>query len=148
MATRKEKIECPKYIDNESIVTLKDLGNIKEISIFDRLNSGATIQPISKEEFVLLSTGEIKRFQNHATNRTENFRNLERSMKALQDLINANITPDNIHCCRFVTLTYKKNITTAELLYQNFKNLQFWMKFKRSSLLRDITKIVECWIWI
>ncbi|MBR3809517.1 MAG: hypothetical protein IKK46_04355 [Clostridia bacterium] len=129
MATRKEKIECPKYIDNESIVTLKDLGNIKEISIFDRLNSGATIQPISKEEFVLLSTGEIKAFQNHATNRTENFRNLERSMKTLKDLINANVTPDNIHCCRFITLTYKENMTNAEQLYQDFKN--FNKRFKR-----------------
>ena len=129
MATRKQKIECPKYIDNESIVTLKDLGNIKEISIFDRLNSGATIQPISKEEFVLLSTGEIKVFQNHATNRTENLRNLERTMKALQDLINANVTPDNIHCCRFITLTYKENMTNAEQLYQDFKN--FNKRFKR-----------------
>lgn len=129
MATRKQKIECPKYIDNECLVTLKDLGNLREISIFDRLNSGATIKPISKEEFVLLSTGEIKAFKNHATNRTENFRNLERSMKALQDLINANVTPDNIHCCRFITLTYKENMTNAEQLYQDFKN--FNKRFKR-----------------
>ncbi len=129
MTIRKQKIECPKQIDSQCIVSVKNLGNIKELSFFNRFNSGATIQPISKEEFVLLSTGEIKEFQKHGTNRLDNLRNLEKSMKGLQDLINANITPDNIHCCRFITLTYKENMTNAEQLYQDFKN--FNKRFKR-----------------
>lgn len=129
MSTKKRKIDVPKYIDNKSLVTLKEMGNIREVLISDSKNSGATIQPLSKEEYVLLSTGEVKNFENHATNRVENIRNLEKSMKELQELINTNISPENIKYCRFITLTYKDNIRNPNLLYQDFKN--FNKRFKR-----------------
>ncbi len=129
MSTQKRKIDVPKHIDDKSLVTLKEMGNICEVMISDSKNVGATILPLSKEEYVLLSTGEVKSFENHATNRVENIRNLEKSMKALQDLINANISPENIKYCRFITLTYKDNIRNPDLLYQDFKN--FNKRFKR-----------------
>ena len=129
MSAQKRKIDVPKYIDDKSFVTLKEMGNIREVSITNSKNSGATILPLSKDKYVLLSTGEVKNFENHATNRVENIRNLEKSMKALQDLINSNITPENIRKCRFITLTYKENTRNPDLLYQDFKN--FNKRFKR-----------------
>lgn len=110
-------------------MSLKSMGNIKEVSISDRMNPGATILPISKDEYVLLSTGEVKQVVHHAEDRTENFRNLEKTMHNLSDLINANISPDNAECCRFITFTYRENMTDAERLYNDFKN--FNKRFKR-----------------
>ena len=85
--------------------------------------------PISKHEYVLLSTGEVKCFENHAEDRTENIRNLEKTMRRLSDLINANISPENVECCRFITLTYKENMSASERLYRDFLN--FNKRFKR-----------------
>ena len=56
----------PEYIDSRQSVSVKYLGNKREISISERHSAGATIMPISKEEYVLLSTGEVKQFTNHA----------------------------------------------------------------------------------
>lgn len=129
MKTIKRKIDVPEHIDSRQSVSLKYLGNKREISISERHNAGATIMPISKEEYILLSTGEVKRFSNHAANRTENIRNLEKSVRGLSDLINVNITPENVECCRFITLTYKENMTDSERLYHDFRN--FNKRFKR-----------------
>lgn len=118
------------HIDAERRISLKSMGNIKEIAVSDRMNTGATIQPISKDEYVLLSTGEVKQVVHHAENRTENLRSLEKTMHSLSDLINANISFENAECCRFITFTYRENMTDAERLYTDFKN--FNKRFKRS----------------
>lgn len=129
MQTIKRKIDVPECIDSRQSVSLKYLGNKREISISERHSAGATIMPISKDEYVLLSTGEVKRFENHAADRTENIRNLEKTMRNLSDLINANISPENAECCRFITLTYKENMTDSDRLYYDFRN--FNKRFKR-----------------
>lgn len=68
----------PRYIDNSQIVTLTSMGNIKQVSVSSHINKGATIQPLSKEKYVLLSTGEVKQIEHHAKDRTENLRNLQK----------------------------------------------------------------------
>lgn len=125
----KRKVDVPKDIHHQKMVALKAMGNIMEISISDRQNCGATIVPMSKDEYVLLSTGEVKEFEHHAADRTENLRNLEKTMRSLSDLINVNISPDNVECCRFLTFTFRENMTDAERLYTEFKN--FNKRFKR-----------------
>lgn len=129
MKTLKRRIEVPEYIDLRSIVSLKSMGNIKEIGISDRHNSKATIIPLSREKYVILSTGEVKKVEHHALDRTDNFRNLEKSMHGLSDLINANISQKNVECCRFITFTYRENMQDSERLYNDFKN--FNKRFKR-----------------
>lgn len=134
----KRKIEVPDYIDSRRPVSVKVMGNIKQINISDRLNKGATVLPISKEEYMVKSTGEIKQVTHHARDRTQNLRNLEKSMKNLRDLINANVTPCNIKKVRFITLTYKENMRDKEKLYTDFKN--FNKRFKRYiEKINDIT---------
>lgn len=129
MSIVKRKIDVPDKIDTHTIATLKSMGNIQEISISDSRNNGATIVPLSKENFVVISTGEVKQVRHHALDRTENMRNLEKTMRNLSDLINTNITPDNAECCRFITFTYKENMQNSEQLYNDFKN--FNKRFKR-----------------
>ena len=125
----KEKIEVPSYIDSKRPVSVKTMGNITEISISDRINMEATILPISKEQYMVVATGEIKNINHHAQDRTENKRNLEKTMKNLRDLINTNVTLENIKDVRFITLTYKENMRDTEKLYTDFKN--FHKRFKR-----------------
>ena len=128
MSTIKRKIDVPE-IDSRQSISLKYLGNKREIVISERHSTGATIMPISKDEYVLLSSGEVRQFENHAANRAENIRNLEKTMRTLSELINANISPDNAECCRFITLTYRENMTDSERLYHDFRN--FNKRFKR-----------------
>lgn len=125
----KKKIDIPKYIDKQRPISLKSTGNIKEILISDRINTGATIKPISKENYVVVSTGEIRKVVHHARDRTENIRNLEKTMRNLRDLINSNVTPGNISQVRFITLTYEDNMQDAQKLYTDFKN--FNKRFRR-----------------
>jgi len=122
------KTDIPRYIDNQTKVSVKLMGNICEVSISDRQGK-ATICPVSDEAYVVLSTGELKSFSCHADNRTENRRNLEKTMKHLSDIINVNINLENIPCCRFFTLTYQKNQRDPHKVYHDFKN--FNQKFKR-----------------
>jgi hypothetical protein len=129
MSIIKRKIDVPDKIDTHMIATLKTMGNIQEISVSDSRNHGATIVPLSKEKFVVVSTGEVKQVQHHALDRTENLRNLEKAMHNLSDLINANITSDNVERCRFLTFTYRDNMQNPEQLYNDFKN--FNKRFKR-----------------
>lgn len=119
---KRNKIEMPKHIDSERPVCLKSMGNIKQITISDRQNTGATIKPISKKEYMIVSTGEIKKIIHHAHDRTENLRNLEKTMRNLRDLINTNVTPQNIKRIRFITLTYRENMHDTKLLYTDFRD--------------------------
>ncbi len=129
MSVIKRKIDVPDTIDLYTTATLKTMGNIQEISLSSNRNNGKTIVPLSKEEFVVVSTGEVKKVQHHALDRTENLRNLEKSMRSLSDLINSNITFDNAEQCRFITFTYKEKMRDSKKLYNNFKN--FNKRFKR-----------------
>lgn len=128
MSTIKRKIDVPDCIDFRQSVSLKHLGNKREIAISERRSKGATIMPISKDEYVMLSTGEVKRFENHATDRTGNLRNLEKTMRNLSDIINANVSPENADRCRFITLTYKENRVKSEHLYYDFRNFNKRLK--------------------
>ena len=129
MSIVKRKIDVPKFIDGHQPVTVLSKGNLQEIAITDSLNRKATVIPLSKDDYVVVSTGEVKKVEHHATDRTENLRNLEKSMRVLSDLINANISPENAHFCRFITLTYKVNMRNPEQLYNDFRN--FNKRFKR-----------------
>lgn len=129
MSTIKRKIKVPKYIDLQKVVLLKSMGNIKEIAISDKHNSGATVKPISKDKYLLYSTGEVKKFENHALDRTENLRNLQKTMHCLSDLINANIYSENADFCKFITFTYRENMQDSNKLYIDFRN--FNKRFKR-----------------
>ena len=119
---KKTKIDVPKYIDDRRPVSLKSMGNIKQITILDRQNSGATIKPISAHEYMVVSTGEVRKIVYHAHDRTGNIRSLEKTMRNLRDLINTNVTPSNIQQVRFITLTYRENMRDTEKLYTDFRD--------------------------
>lgn len=99
-------------------VKVKTSGNIVEIMSRDHESRGATIRKISREEYVVLSSGEVLPFT-HAESRADSLTEVARSLAYGRDMLNANIT--DISACRWLTLTYAENMTDPRRLYEDFK---------------------------
>lgn len=104
-------------INDETIVSLKKMGNIYEICWCEHKNNKAPITKIDKNHYLINATGEVKESK-HINNRYESKAQLSQSFKRLRELINTNAT--NIKNCRWITLTYKEHITDTEVVYRDF----------------------------
>lgn len=122
-----KKEELSDYsIGKEDLVSLKTMGNIYEICYLQKKNNEIKIQLIDKDHYMYLDTGEI--FEcNHIDNRAENKFQVGQSLKRLRDYINTNVVEPNK--CKWITLTYKNNMTDSKQLYNDFK--RFMTRFKR-----------------
>ena len=121
-----KKEELTDYsIGSEDLVSLKTMGHIYEICYLQKKNNKITTQLIDKEHYIYLDTGEI--FEcNHIDNRAESKFQVGQSLKRLRDYINTNVLEPNN--CKWVTLTYSKNMQDTKKLYNDFKN--FIRRFK------------------
>lgn len=121
-----KKEELTDYsIGSEELVSLKTMGHIYEICYLQKKNNKATIQLLDKDHYIYLDTGEI--FEcNHIENRAESKFQVGQSLKRLRDYINTNVLDPNN--CKWVTLTYAKNMQDTKKLYNDFKN--FIRRFK------------------
>lgn len=100
-----------KKIDNNDLVNVKVTGNVTTITKIAFKNREAKIMKLNKDEYVNLATGEVKEFK-HNKNRSQNLTSVRKSITKLKDYINCNIT--NPSKCRFLTLTYKQNMTDSK----------------------------------
>lgn len=101
------------------------MGNISEVRYMVR-EAVPRIQKISADDYVVLSTGEVKQFDNNAVTRADNLHSVSQSLARLRDLINTNVT--SLFKCRWVTLTYAENMKDEKRLYEDFR--RFWLRFK------------------
>ena len=108
-------------------IRVKEMGNIIELMHSDRKNHEIFIKKISDTEYIDLRTGEVKQC-NKIDNRAGNLNSVRQSLGRLRDLLNTNIT-DTSHC-RWVTLTYKENMTDPKRLYEDFKKFNMRMRYK------------------
>lgn len=120
-----EKLDiCPKknpYLD----VKVTEMGNVIEVQYMTRRNNKATIRMLEGgEQYVELSTGEIKDVVHHET-RADQKKSLYRTFRNARGLINANVT--DVNKVRWITLTYSENMTDTVRLYNDFKlfNMRF-----------------------
>lgn len=121
-----KKEELTDYsIGSEDLVSLKTMGHIYEICYLQKKNNKITTQLLDKDHYIYLDTGEV--FEcNHIDNRAESKFQVGQSLKRLRDYINTNVLePKN---CKWVTLTYAKNMQDTKKLYNDFKN--FIRRFK------------------
>ena len=128
--TKKIKIkgvEC-KRISSKKYVKAIIQGK-RYIDIVDKGRSaGATIKKISKKEYIVLSTGEVKEYkQNNSTEKT--IKNLKETFNKLRQLIRTNFT-DNGKNQLFITLTYKENMQDEKQLYKDFDKFYKRLKYK------------------
>lgn len=111
----KERIE----IDPEHLVRLTEAGNITEIMYSEKRSRGGYIAKLDKDSYMDKRTGEIKEFE-HIENRSQDLDNVAKTLKRLRDILNANITDTSK--CRWVTLTYKENMTDPQKLRIDAEN--------------------------
>lgn len=111
-------------IPENAVVKLYHTGNIKKVQYLQRRNNTAPIRKIDDNHVLNIITGEIIECK-HIENRSENIAKVKESLTRLRDYINTNCV--DVSRCRWVTLTYKENMTDTVRLYSDFKN--FWKRF-------------------
>lgn len=117
-----------KKIDKEQYVKAVVQGN-KYIDIMHKeYFVGATIKKLSKKEYVVVSTGEIKKYKKEEATEKER-ENLKKTFNRLRQLIRTNFVNDAKNQL-FITLTYKENMTDEKQLYKDFDKFYKRLKYK------------------
>lgn len=135
----KKEVLIDSSICREDLVSLKTMGNIYEICYLQKKSNRIYTQLIDKDHYMYLDTGEI--FEcNHIENRSESKFQVGQSLKRLREYINTNVVDTNK--CKWITLTYKKNMQDTKQLYKDFK--RFMTRFKRRFKDYNIEYITAC----
>ena len=108
--------ECP-YIDGSCPVKYIEMGNVIEVQYMSHANSRQTVRMLPDNKYTLIETGEVFECQKHES-RIEHKNSLYRTFANMRALINTNVT--DVKNVRFLTLTYKENMTDPKRLYRDF----------------------------
>lgn len=100
------------------------MGNIIDIVVSKKVNHNPVCRKVSKDMYCITSTGEVKEYQ-HTQNRGQCSDSLRRTFRHIRELVNTNV--NDCKSVRWVTLTYRENMTDTTRLYTDFKN--FWKRF-------------------
>lgn len=128
-------------ISSSAFVTVTQTGSIVEVQYMEKMNHTATIRKLNADEYVDLSTGEIKEYQ-HIENRSQSYKSLRATFKKLRYLINNNF------CGRknelFVTLTYAENMTDTKKLYSDLEKFNKKLRYQYTNVTSvDYLSVVE-----
>ena len=123
-----KKEELTDYsIGIEDLVSLKTMGHIYEICYLQKKNNQIKTQLIDKDHYMYLDTGET--FEcNHIENRSESKFQVGQSLKRLRDYINTNVVEPNN--CKWITLTYAKNMQDTKQLYKDFQKFMQKLRYQ------------------
>lgn len=113
-------------IPENSMVTVTDMGHIKEIQYLQKYNPVATIKKLDKETYMVIATGEVKEFE-HIENRSQSTNSLRQTFKKLRYRINSNFYGNRNEL--FLTLTYAENMTDLKKLKKDYD--YFMKKLRR-----------------
>jgi hypothetical protein len=128
--TRKYKVQAIPSISiaPDEIVRLTRLGKVDAEVMYMLKEHSPGIKKINKEEYMVIATGEIRRFKEHEGKQIENIRVI---FRRLEHLITANFDPvENKNNALFVTLTYAENMQDENRLYTDFD--AFYKRLKRA----------------
>lgn len=103
-------------MDKNYSVKVTTSGNIVEVFYSKRKSTGNNIIKLSNNEYIDISTGEIKEYK-HTENRSQSKNELRKTFKKIRDVINCNVS--NPHNCKWVTLTYRENMQDTVRLYKD-----------------------------
>ena len=105
------------------------MGNIKEIMCIEKLSlDGFPIKKISKNEYMVIATGEVLEYKNYSENRAQSKEGLRKTFKKIRELINTNFTGEKNELA--FTITYADNMTDTKVLYVDFKNFMKRLRWK------------------
>lgn len=131
LATGGDSLEVKKLDENVrpkdwDVVRIKEMGNIIEVMYQEKRNNGNVTKKINANQYIDIRTGEVKEFK-HIENRAQAINDVRKSLGRLRDYINTNVT--DISKCKWVTLTYKENMTDSKRLYNDFKKFNKKMSY-------------------
>lgn len=115
-------------IPGDCTVTVKEMGNITEVTYNKNRNRFPQVIKLSKENYLVTKTGEIKEYeQKEKTSRMQSIDSMRKTMRRIKELVQTNITdPTKVRWC---TLTYANNMQNTKQLYDDFR--KFNQKFQR-----------------
>ena len=115
-----EKVKSDEiHIPFSAPVTVTEMGNITEVQYMSRLNQEARTIKLSDDEYMVVETGEVKEYGKKSDTRNESKNSIRKTMKRIRQLVQTNIT--DIKNIRWVTLTYRENMTDTKRLYDDFR---------------------------
>lgn len=117
-------------VSPDAKVRVKEMGNVTEIMYSDSYASKCSIKKLDSENYLDLESGEIKQFKKMET-RACDTASVRKSLGRLRDYINTNVV--DVDNCKWVTLTYKENMTDTKRLYNDFKKFNQRFKYKYGS---------------
>ncbi len=101
------------------VVRVKDMGNVVELFYMSARSSGCQITKIDQDTYIVNATGEVKEFE-HNTSRADDLKSVAKSLSHGRDIINTNVKDPSY--CRWVTLTYRENMTDPKKLCKDFEH--------------------------
>lgn len=117
------------------------MNNVIEVITMSHKNSDCPIKKINKEEYVLLSTGEIFK-SNHIENRSQNINTVRQSVANLRNLINNNFIGGKNEL--WITLTFGKNkVYNSKDLYPIFTNFMKRLRYNFKDMNLDYIYVPE-----
>lgn len=124
-------------INDKAKVKVTEMGNIIELQYMARRNNKQTVQRIDEATYFVISTGEVKEFENNSENRSDNLNSLRKTFRKLRGVINSNFKglANELH----ITLTYVENMTDQKRLYQDFE--KFYKKLKYQNRDKELAYI-------
>lgn len=128
-------------LKNNQPVKVSYQGNIIFLQEMAKKNSTAPIKVLSGDEYVLLSTGEVKEMEHHENRADDGYVSLRRTFRNLRALINTNCSiAEN---CRWVTVTYGRNMTDTKQLQIDLKHFFNRLRKKYSDYNIEYITIAE-----
>ena len=116
-------------IYGSDMVSVKEMGNTIEVQYLTSKTEAAPIKKISSEEYINMRTGEVCIFEKKEkenNSRLDSEKSLRKSLKTIRELVATNVT--DAKKVRWVTLTYRENMTDTRKLYEDFR--KFNQRFK------------------
>lgn len=126
-----EKIQNIKISENSNVRVYR-CGNVLEVKWLQKINTKPTVRKINNDLYMKVRTGEVFEYQrkDFEGNRTDNIKNVKRSLSELRRIINYNVV--DVSKARWLTLTYKENMKDTKKLYSDvdkfIKRLRYYYK--------------------
>ena len=127
---KKVKVQVlePKKIDKEKYVKAIVQGRNYIDIVEKERQTGATVKKLSKKEYLVVSTGEVKEYKPKEETTEKAIEDLKKTFTRLRQLIRTNF--DNVSKNQlFLTLTYGENMRDPEKLMKDFEI--FYKRLKR-----------------
>ncbi len=111
-------------MDDYAVTKVVTMGNVIEVTSRKKPSAGCPCVKIDADHYCDTRTGEVLEYQ-HIVNRSQSLRSVRNTLYRIRSLVNTNVVDPS--CVRWVTLTYRENMTDTVRLRSDFE--KFWKRF-------------------